>query len=193
MKKIMLVVAIVCAAMMTQAASMKWTALNVKSDNTGSANANNYVMYTFLGSASAGSAATLAKVTTISAITSMLGSDGDVAKALGYSLSSGTVKNGLGNVSTAYADDAWNDTTSQSTFAVVFNAATAADATEFLVVPAGGTATAVTFTDKDNLKSVAFGSQASNLNWTAIAVPEPTSGLLMLIGMAGLALRRRRA
>ena len=30
-------------------------------------------------------------------------------------------------------------------------------------------------------------------NWQAAAVPEPTSGLLMLLGMAGLALRRRRA
>ena len=30
-------------------------------------------------------------------------------------------------------------------------------------------------------------------NWTAVAAPEPTSGLLMLLGMAGLALRRRRA
>lgn len=29
--------------------------------------------------------------------------------------------------------------------------------------------------------------------WTAAAIPEPTSGLLMLLGMAGLALRRRRA
>ena len=30
--------------------------------------------------------------------------------------------------------------------------------------------------------------------WTVTgAVPEPTSGLLMLLGMAGLALRRRRA
>ena len=28
--------------------------------------------------------------------------------------------------------------------------------------------------------------------WTAVA-PEPTSGLLMLVGLAGLALRRRRA
>ena len=30
-------------------------------------------------------------------------------------------------------------------------------------------------------------------SWQAAAVPEPTSGLLMLLGMAGLALRRRRA
>lgn len=29
--------------------------------------------------------------------------------------------------------------------------------------------------------------------WTSAAVPEPTSGLLMLVGLAGLALRRRRA
>ena len=29
--------------------------------------------------------------------------------------------------------------------------------------------------------------------WYAASVPEPTSGLLMLLGMAGLALRRRRA
>jgi hypothetical protein len=29
--------------------------------------------------------------------------------------------------------------------------------------------------------------------WQAVAVPEPTSGLLMLVGLAGLALRRRRS
>ena len=34
-------------------------------------------------------------------------------------------------------------------------------------------------------------ASANSANWSA--VPEPTSGLLMLLGMAGLALRRRRA
>lgn len=37
-------------------------------------------------------------------------------------------------------------------------------------------------------------SAGGNLTWqSATAVPEPTSGLLILVGLAGLALRRRRA
>ena len=43
--------------------------------------------------------------------------------------------------------------------------------------------------------NIAFGSLKTATttagNW--VAVPEPTSGLLMLVGLAGLALRRRRA
>ena len=53
--------------------------------------------------------------------------------------------------------------------------------------------------------TLAFGTQATGSKlpavegfqgagaWSAVAVPEPTSGLLMLVGLAGLALRRRRA
>ena len=38
-----------------------------------------------------------------------------------------------------------------------------------------------------------FGGTTGVKNWTAAAVPEPTSGLLLLLGMAGLALRRKQA
>lgn len=38
-----------------------------------------------------------------------------------------------------------------------------------------------------------LGSNPTSNGWTVATVPEPTSGLLMLLGMAGLALRRRRA
>ena len=49
----------------------------------------------------------------------------------------------------------------------------------------------VTFQD-DGVSTL--GNLATNAgSWTSSAVPEPTSGLLMLLGMAGLALRRKRA
>ena len=38
-----------------------------------------------------------------------------------------------------------------------------------------------------------LGTSSTPTAWSTAAVPEPTSGLLMLLGMAGLALRRRRA
>ena len=39
-----------------------------------------------------------------------------------------------------------------------------------------------------------FGNESGAATaWTAAAVPEPTSGLLLLLGMAGLALKRKRA
>ena len=50
---------------------------------------------------------------------------------------------------------------------------------------------------QSDVATIAFGNMATQTqnaaNWTTASVPEPTSGLLMLVGLAGLALRRRRA
>ena len=54
----------------------------------------------------------------------------------------------------------------------------------------------MTFSEKTSSQAAALDISAgyAGAGWyTTAAVPEPTSGLLMLLGMAGLALRRRRA
>lgn len=58
-----------------------------------------------------------------------------------------------------------------------------------------GKDSAVQFSAKTSSQAVALDASAgyAGAGWYTASVPEPTSGLLMLLGMAGLALRRRRA
>jgi hypothetical protein len=84
--------------------------------------------------------------------------------------------------------------TSATLFAVVFDTYN----TDEGIADAGyyyktGTITQNTYdpTGSDPATTAVFSSTQMTGTWTA--VPEPTSGLLMLLGMAGLALRRRRA
>ena len=71
---------------------------------------------------------------------------------------------------------------------VVFNDADATKATEYAMVSDLNKA----YSGMD-AKYKASGVFSSTTAWQTTAVPEPTSGLLMLLGIAGLALRRRRA
>ena len=76
-------------------------------------------------------------------------------------------------------------------YAVIFDTETITDASKFIVT---GTASATTPASSASVnKSFNIGSQAANTTWSTVAVPEPTSGILLLLGMAGLALKRKRA
>lgn len=85
--------------------------------------------------------------------------------------------------------------TTVSYFAVVYDAATIAEAKNYIMsavvsvtTPEGGATASLAF---GAMSGTASSNKFLNSSWTA--VPEPTSGLLALLGFAGLALRRRRA
>ena len=70
----------------------------------------------------------------------------------------------------------------------------------FVIEDGGKTFTSATVnatTQATSTQPIGFGNMATQTqnasNWAGSAVPEPTSGLLMLLGLAGLALKRKRS
>ena len=83
--------------------------------------------------------------------------------------------------------------TAESDYSFYFKITTTSDSKEVTF-----TSAAVTVTASDTgTATIDFGNQKTATQasgaWATESVPEPTSGLLMLLGVAGLALRRRRA
>ncbi len=165
MKRIIIAVAIAFIAVASQAAAFKWTAANVY-DSSGTSK------YT-------GTAAIYAYTT-------------DVASAVKVAdafVVGGVFKSDAAGTATGFTAD-WADAVVDTTynFYMVFeDGGKAFDSSSIKVVSGKAIATGAT--------SVAFGNMGTATqnasNW--VAVPEPTSGLLMLLGLAGLALKRKRA
>ena len=187
MKKIIIAACAIALAGLTQAATVGWGygGSISNADAKGSA-------YAFFLIGQNG-------VTSESQIATMIAAGTDVSA---YAFGAGTTTaNGIVNVAPA-ASGKTIDITANGTiegFMVIFNDDTVADATQFLVIGNDdcGTAngylkTVTTSTANINFAAGNVATYVNNAsNWQAI--PEPTSGLLMLVGLAGLALRRRRA
>ena len=187
MKKLMIAAAIVCAAVVSQAAVANWSVADIYD-------------WTDINKAEPGYDVMGANYATYMVVaTSDFGRD-ELIAALGEGKFSWMTEQNVDTPTAAMAGGAASGTTpgwfgneeTVKAFAVVFNNADYKIADYAYVTPVASNSTgaegqpaALKFTGED--------SWDPSL-WTKVEnVPEPTSGLLLLLGVAGLALRRRRA
>ena len=180
MKKLLTLAASLALAATTHAAAVGWTI-----GGTSAYNGGTYNLFV-IG---------LNGVTGVDQISAMVMAATDVSS---YAFADGTVANAISKTaatsgkSIAYSG---SGTDTYNAFAVLWSS----DGKE-----ASYTSVASITMDNDSTgRSFAFANQSTNLSNNKFAVgggsgggesvPEPTSGLLMLIGAAGLALRRKRA
>ena len=174
MKKLMMAIAVIAIAGMTQAASFKWTTQALYAPN-----ADGSVGTTIASEATGTWLATVSLFSDAGCTTPIAGVTGNTASTIN------AMSNALGDT---FAGAEFKFDNSTVYYAVL----------DLTYTTAAGTQTLTTDVISTKLKTTGntqlnFSTAISNASWSAASVPEPTSGLLMLLGMAGLALRRKRA
>lgn len=172
MKKLVITLAIVIIAGMSQAASFKWSTSALYAPN-----ADGTVGTTVASAATGTWLATVTLYSDAACTTPISGVTGNSATTVN------ALSNALGDTFGGVDFKFDNSTTY---YAILELSYTTEAGTQTLTTDVVSTTLKTTGNTQLN-----FSTAISNATWSA--VPEPTSGLLMLLGMAGLALRRKRA
>ena len=193
MKKLMIALAVAAMAVIGNAAVVNWGAGTIT--EPGGATANKSVTgYLFVLTADQYSALNTAYGTATgasagekmaNAVWDAYGTKLDSAYATGTSSKKGAL---------TLTDDSKDYATGNSVYAALIYTYGTGD--ELKYIGNIGTVTLESSMDvsMDAMALNLFGdTSAAATAWTAASVPEPTSGLLLLLGMAGLALKRKRA
>ena len=184
MKKLMMALAAVAVAAGVQAAQIKWSAANVYAGNSTDK---------VLGTAYLYDAATISQSALFAAIEAAAGSYDMSSKAI----SSATMATAGAVPATTFGYGATG--TQYTMYFAILDGDNVYFSNEktFTTTASETVANTVSFANQNN-GTTTFSSTAATAGFAGAghwsqAVPEPTSGLLMLLGLAGLALKRKRA
>ena len=186
MKKLMFMLAAIATAAALQASTVKWSVNNIYGvDDSG------------VGQTTAASRPSsgqyyvlclLASEMSLADANAAIAND-DIASIVAKATYKGTTT-GTGAYASGNYDGGWGADDKVDIYAVVLNASTI-DAATYAVASA---VASYTYNDSAEDKTLSVNMKnATQGTWTAVNVPEPTSGLLLILGMAGLALKRKRA
>ncbi len=182
MKKLIVIIGAIALAGVANAAALNWASNSYLWDTSTNAKATSIsggaIMLCLINDGAdwtKGVTALDSGVLVTSGMTAVIGRvKGSYGGAYSWTFADGTLKNG--DVLTVLFKD------------------TAGDYSQLSYVSGGSVTDTYTVSGLSGDSSVLTAFEfATSGNYTTAAVPEPTSGLLMLLGVAGLALRRRRA
>ena len=191
MKKLIMMIVVVATAIAANAATVSWMAtkgyLYEAGTTTKVTSGDAYLMFV------------TASYTQSDLVAAFAGAEGDTSATLAAMTASGALATGAGSVGSnarISGTSTYDISSDMTAYIVVFKGdnmfITDTSAAIYDSVTGEATVTAIPAMSNPS-KAAALNAADGYTGAGWYAVPEPTSGLLMLVGLAGLALRRRRA